>query len=87
MIFSMNFFTPKFVKIRCYFLFIGFLALYFQNKLSTHNPTFNYRFVSMSELKFSLLTSKIPQNPKWVASTYGKLPQFDFLIFFIALFL
>jgi hypothetical protein len=33
------------------------------------------------------LTPKIPQNPKWVAGTLGRLPQLEFLIFFDALFM
>jgi hypothetical protein len=33
------------------------------------------------------LTPKIPQNPKWVAGTLGRLPELEFLIFFDALFM
>jgi hypothetical protein len=28
-----------------------------------------------------MLTPKIPQNPKWVAGTLGRLAKLDFLIF------
>jgi hypothetical protein len=34
-----------------------------------------------------ILTPKIPQNPKWVAGTLGRLPELEFLIFFDALFM
>jgi hypothetical protein len=34
-----------------------------------------------------ILTPKIPQNPKWVAGTLGRLPQLEFLIYFDALFM
>jgi hypothetical protein len=33
------------------------------------------------------LTPKIPQNPKWVAGTLGRLPELEFLISFDALFM
>jgi hypothetical protein len=33
------------------------------------------------------VTPKIPQNPKWVAGTLGRLSELDFLIFFDALFM
>jgi hypothetical protein len=32
------------------------------------------------------LTPKLPQNPKWVVVTLGRLLQFEFLIFFYAIF-
>jgi hypothetical protein len=35
----------------------------------------------------SCLTPKIPQNPKWVAGTLGRLPELEFLLFFDAFFM
>jgi hypothetical protein len=46
--------------------------------------TFYYHFNTFFH---TFLTPKIPQNPKWVAGTLGRLPELDFLIFFDALFM
>jgi hypothetical protein len=54
--FSVNFFTPKLMKIRWSLLFIGSFAPHFQIKLSIHASNFNSIFVSMSELELFLLT-------------------------------
>jgi hypothetical protein len=62
MFFSVNFFTPKLMKIRCSSLFFRNFAPYFQIKLSIHTSNFNSRFVSMSELELFLLTRVLTQN-------------------------
>jgi hypothetical protein len=54
--FSVNFFTPKLIKIRCSSLFYRSFAPRFQIKLSIHTSNFNSRFVSMNELELFLLT-------------------------------
>jgi hypothetical protein len=53
--FNVNFFTPKLMKIRSSFLFLGSFAPHFQIKLSIHASNFNSRFVSMSEVELFLL--------------------------------
>jgi hypothetical protein len=60
--FSVNFFTPKLMKIRWTFLFLGSFEPHFQIKLSIHASNFNSRFVSMSELEFFLLTGVLTPN-------------------------
>jgi hypothetical protein len=60
--FSVNFFTPKFMKIKWYSLFWGPFAPHFQIKLSIHASNFNSRFVSMSELELLLLTGVLTPN-------------------------
>jgi hypothetical protein len=62
MIFSVNFFTPKLMKIRWSFLFWGSFARHFQIKLSIHASNFNSKFVSMSELELFLLTEILTPN-------------------------
>jgi hypothetical protein len=62
--FTMNFFTPKLMKIKWSSLFLGFIATHFQIKLSTHGSNPNSRFVSMSELELFLLTGVLTQNFK-----------------------
>jgi hypothetical protein len=62
MSFTVNFFTPKLMKIKWSSLFFGFFAPHFQIKLSTHNPNLNSIFVIMSELEFFLLTSVLTKN-------------------------
>jgi hypothetical protein len=57
-----NFFTPKLMKIRWSFLFLGSFAPHFQIKLSIHASNFNSRFVSMSELELFLLTGVLTPN-------------------------
>jgi hypothetical protein len=57
-----NFFTPKLMKIRWSFLFLGFFALHFQIKLSIHTSNLNSRFVSMSELELFILTGVLTPN-------------------------
>jgi hypothetical protein len=58
----MNFFTPKLMKIRWYFLFFGSFAHHFQIKLSIHGSNLNSRFVSMSELELFLLIGVLTPN-------------------------
>jgi hypothetical protein len=60
--FSVNFFTPKLMKIRWSSLFFGSFAPHFQIKLSIHASNFNSRFVSMSELELFLLTGVFTPN-------------------------
>jgi hypothetical protein len=62
MFFSVNFFTPKLMKIRWSSLFFGSFAPHFQIKLSIHASNFNSRFVSMSELELLLLTKVMTPN-------------------------
>jgi hypothetical protein len=54
--FSVNFFTPKLMKIRWSSLFFGSFTPHFQIKLSIHASNFNSRFISMSGLELFLLT-------------------------------
>jgi hypothetical protein len=60
--FSVNFYTPKLMKIRWSSLFFGSSAPHFQIKLSTHASNFNFRFISMSELELFLLTGVLTPN-------------------------
>jgi hypothetical protein len=60
--FSVNFFTPKLMKIRWSTLFWGSFAPHFQIKLSIHASNFNSKFVSMNELKLFLLTRILTPN-------------------------
>jgi hypothetical protein len=60
--FSVNFFTPKLMKIRWSSFFFGSFAPHFQIKLSIHASNFNYKFVSMSELELFLLTRVLTPN-------------------------
>jgi hypothetical protein len=60
--FSVNFFTPKLMKIRWSSLFFGSFAPHFQIKLSIHASNCNSIFVSMSELKFFLLIGVLTPN-------------------------
>jgi hypothetical protein len=62
MFFSVNFFTPKLMKIRWSTLFFGSFAPHFQIKLSIHVSNFNFRFVSMSELELFFLTRALTPN-------------------------
>jgi hypothetical protein len=62
MFFTMDFFTPKLMKIRWSSLFFGSFAPHFQIKLSIHTSNFNSRFVSMSELELFLLTRVLTPN-------------------------
>jgi hypothetical protein len=62
MFFTMNFFTPKLMKIRWSYLFFGSFAPHFQIKLSTHGSNLNSIFIIMSELEFFLLTRFLTQN-------------------------
>jgi hypothetical protein len=57
-----NFFTPKLMKIRWSFLFLGFFAHQFQIKLSTYGSNLNPILVIISELKFHLLIGVLTQN-------------------------
>jgi hypothetical protein len=61
-LFSVNFFTPKLMKIRWSSLFFGSFAPQFQFKLSIHASNFNSKFVSMSELELFLLTGVLTPN-------------------------
>jgi hypothetical protein len=60
--FSVNFFTPKLMKIRWSSLFLGPFAPHFQIKLSIHVSNFNFRFVSMSELELFLFMGVLTPN-------------------------
>jgi hypothetical protein len=60
--FTMNFFTPKLMKIRWSFPFFGSFAPHFQIKLSIHASNFNSWFVSMSELELFLLMGVLTPN-------------------------
>jgi hypothetical protein len=60
--FSVNFFTPKLIKIRWSSLFFVSFAPYFQIKLGIHASNFNSRFVSMSELELFLLMGVLTPN-------------------------
>jgi hypothetical protein len=60
--FSVNFFTPKLMKIRWSSSFLGSFEPHFQIKLSTHDSNLNSIFVIMSELKLILLTRVLTQN-------------------------
>jgi hypothetical protein len=61
-LFTMNFFTPKLMKIRWSSLFFGSFALHFQIKLSIHTSNFNSKFVNMSELELFLLMEVLTPN-------------------------
>jgi hypothetical protein len=61
-LFSVNFFTPKLMKIRWSTLFFGSFAPHFQIKLSIHASNFNSKLVSMSELELFLLTGILTPN-------------------------
>jgi hypothetical protein len=60
--FSVNFFTPKLMKIRWSSLFFGSFAPHFQIELSIHVSNFNSIFVSMSELELFLLMGVLTPN-------------------------
>jgi hypothetical protein len=60
--FSVNFFTPKLMKIRWSSFLLGSFAPHFQIKLSIHASNLNSRFVSMSELELFLLTRVLTPN-------------------------
>jgi hypothetical protein len=62
MFFTMNFFTPKLMKIRLSFLFLGSFAPHFQIKLSMQGSNLNSKFVSMSELELFLLMGVLIPN-------------------------
>jgi hypothetical protein len=62
MFLTLNFFTPKLIKIRWSSLFFKTFAPHFQIKLSTHGSNLNSIFVIMSELEFFLLTRVLTQN-------------------------
>jgi hypothetical protein len=59
--FSVNFFTPKLLKIRC-ISFFGSFAPHFQIKLSIHGSNLNSMFASMGELELFLLTGVLTPN-------------------------
>jgi hypothetical protein len=62
MFFTVNFFTPKLIKIRWSFFFFGSFAYHFQINLSTHGSNLNSIFVIRSELKLFSLTRVLTQN-------------------------
>jgi hypothetical protein len=62
MIFIVNYFTPKLMKIKWSSFFFGSFSHHFQIKLNTHSSNLNSIFVIMSELEFFLLTRVLPQN-------------------------
>jgi hypothetical protein len=61
-LFSVNFFSPKLMKIRYSSLFFGSFAPHFQIKWSIHASNFNSRFVNMNELELFLLTGVLTPN-------------------------
>jgi hypothetical protein len=61
-VFSVNFLTPKLMKIRWSSLFSGSFAPHFKIKLSIHASSFNSRFVSMTELELFLLMGVLTPN-------------------------
>jgi hypothetical protein len=62
MFFSVNFFTPKLMKIIWSSLLFGSFAPHFQIKLSTHGSNLNSIFKIMSELELFFLTRVLTQN-------------------------
>jgi hypothetical protein len=60
--FSVNFFTPKLIKIRWSPLFFGFFAPHFQMNLNIHASNSNSKFVSTSELELFLLMGVFTPN-------------------------
>jgi hypothetical protein len=54
--FTVNFFTPKLMKIRWSAPFFGSFAHHFQIKLSTHGSNLNSIFVIKNDLELFLLT-------------------------------
>jgi hypothetical protein len=62
MFFSVNFITPKLMKIRWSSLFFGSFAPHFQIKLSIHASNLKSTFVSMSELQLFLLMGVLTPN-------------------------
>jgi hypothetical protein len=64
MYFSVNFYTPKLMKIRWSPLFFGSFATHFQIKVNIHASNFNSKFVSMNALELFLLTRVLTQNFK-----------------------
>jgi hypothetical protein len=50
------------MKIRCSFQFFGSFASHFQIQLGTHGSNLNSTFITMSGLKFFLLTEVLSQN-------------------------
>jgi hypothetical protein len=62
MLFSVNFFTPKLMKIKWSSLFFGSFAPHFQIKLSIHGSNFNSIFVIMNELDLFFLMEVLTQN-------------------------
>jgi hypothetical protein len=60
--FSVNFFTPKLMKIRWSSLLLRSFVPHFHIKLSIHASNFKSRFVSMSELELFLLTGVLTPN-------------------------
>jgi hypothetical protein len=60
--FSVNFFTPKLIKIRWSSLYFGSFAPHFQVKLSIHASNSNSRFESSSELELFLLMGSLNPN-------------------------
>jgi hypothetical protein len=62
--FTVNFFTPKLMKIRWSFYFFGSFAIQFQITLSKHGSNLNSIFVILSVLKFYLLIGILTQDFK-----------------------
>jgi hypothetical protein len=60
--FSVNFFTPKLMKIRWSSPFLGSFAPHFQIKLSTHGSNLNSIFVIISELELFFFTGILTQK-------------------------
>ena len=62
MFFSMNFFTPKLMKIGWSSLLFGSIALHFQIKLSTHGTNLHSIFKIISKQELFFLTRMLIQN-------------------------
>jgi hypothetical protein len=70
MFLTLNFFAPKFMKIRYSALFFWVFCKSLLNQLSTHNSNLNSMLVIMSEVKFFLLTGVLTQNLNTVGLVY-----------------
>jgi hypothetical protein len=80
MFFIVNFFTPKLMKIKWSFLYLGSFTPHFQIKLSTHGSNLNSIFAIMSELNSfcwwgSLLKTSTcgPSKISWKKSKTSRL--------------
>jgi hypothetical protein len=76
----MNFFTPRLMKIRLSFLFLGSFVPDFQIKLSIHGSNFNFMLVIMIKLKVILLMGVWIQNFNTMdlVNIFEKIKNFTF---------